>query len=139
LDGDFLLIGGDSFIAIRKILVVQASVLIVVPALMLVFFGWAAARSGFLGALTGFVPSLCFALRIVATKAKSAKHTVRAFYSGEAMKIAITAGLFVCVFQLPNILYGPLFAGFAAVISVFWFALLFSRTESDSRNVNRSS
>ena len=133
------MIGGDPFIAIRKILTVQASVSIVVPALMLVFFGWADARSGFLGALTGFIPSLCFALRIIAAKAKSAKHAVRAFYSGEAMKIVITAGLFACVFQLPNILYGPLFVGFSAVISVFWFALLFSRTESDARNGNRSS
>lgn len=120
---------GDPSFAIHKILVVQAGVLIAVPALMLVFFGWAEARSGFLGGLTGFIPNAYFALRIVATKGKTAREIVHAFYSGESIKIMITAGLFIVVFQIPDIVYMPLFAGFMAVILVFWFALLFSRTE----------
>lgn len=121
---------GDPFFAIWKILAIQACVTIALPALLLVFFGWLDARSGFLGGMIGLLPNAYLALRIYATKGKTAKQIVRAFYSGESIKILMTAGLFVFVFQLPNILYGPLFAGFIAVIFVFWFALLFSRTES---------
>ncbi|MGH8551329.1 MAG: ATP synthase subunit I [Methylococcales bacterium] len=122
---------GDPFFAIWKILAVQASVTIALPALLLVFFGWPEARSGFLGGMTALIPNACLALRIAATKGKTANEMVRAFYSGESIKIIITAGLFIFVFQLPNILYGPLFAVFIAVIFVFWFALLFSRTEGE--------
>ncbi|MCI0668407.1 MAG: ATP synthase subunit I [Methylococcaceae bacterium] len=122
---------GDPFFAIWKILAVQASVVIALPALLLVVFGWLEARSGLFGGLIGLIPNAYLALRIAATKGKTAKVIVRAFYSGESIKIIITAGLFIFVFQLPNILYGPLFAVFIAVIFVFWFALLFSRTESE--------
>ncbi|MGH8558443.1 MAG: ATP synthase subunit I [Methylococcales bacterium] len=119
----------DPFFAIWKILAIQASVTIALPVLLLVFFGWSEARSGFLGGMIGLLSNACFAVRIAATKGRTATEIVRAFYSGESIKIIITAGLFIFVFQLPNILYGPLFAVFAAVIFMFWFALLFSRTE----------
>lgn len=116
---------GDPFFAIWKILAIQASVTIALPALLLVFFGWPEARSGFLGGLIGLLPNAYFAARIAATKGKTANEILRAFYSGESMKIIITAGLFIFVFQLPNILHGPLFAVFGAVIFMFWFALPF--------------
>jgi ATP synthase protein I len=119
---------GDPFFAVWKILAVQASVTIVLSALLLGFFGWLEARSGFFGGMIGLIPNACLALRIASTKGKTAQQIVRAFYSGESIKIIVTAGLFVVVFQLPDILYGPLFGVFIAVIIVFWFALLFSRT-----------
>ncbi len=116
----------DPFIAVGKVLIIQAGMLIAVPAFMLVFFGWLEARSALFGGLIGFVPNLYFAYRISASRGKSAKQIVRSFYAGESVKIIITAGLFVIVFQIPNILFLPLFAGFLAVLLVFWFALLFS-------------
>jgi ATP synthase protein I len=121
----------DPFVAIWKILAIQASVAITLPAFLLVFFGWPEARSGLLGGMVALIPNAYFAFRIAATKDQSAKEVVRAFYSGESIKIIITAGLFIFIFQLPNIIYGPLFAVFVAVILVFWFALLFSRTDSE--------
>jgi ATP synthase protein I len=122
---------GDPFFAIWKILTIQASVTIVLPAFLLVFFGWPEAFSGFLGGMVGLIPNAYFAIRIAAAQGKTAEEIVRTFYSGESIKFIITAGLFIFVFQLPNIYYGPLFAVFFAVILVFWFALLFSRTESE--------
>ncbi|MGH8475846.1 MAG: ATP synthase subunit I [Methylococcales bacterium] len=119
----------DPFSAVWKILAIQASVAIALPALLLIFFGWPQARSGFLGGLIGFLPNAWFALRVITARGKAANEIVGAFYSGESIKLILTAGLFFFVFQLPNILYGPLFGVFAAVVFMFWFALLFSRTE----------
>lgn len=116
----------DPFFAVGKVLLIQAGMLMVVPAIMLVFFGLLEARSALLGGLIGFVPNLYFAYRISAARGKSAKQIVRSLYAGESVKIMITAGLFVIVFQIPNILFLPLFLGFLSVLLVFWFALLFS-------------
>ncbi len=122
---------GDPFFAVWKILAIQASVTIALPAFLLIFFGWPEARSGFVGGLIGLMPNAYFAMRIAAARGKPAPEIVRAFYTAESIKIIITAGLFVFVFQIPNILYGPLFGVFIAVIFGYWFALLFSRTESE--------
>ncbi|MGR9105443.1 MAG: ATP synthase subunit I [Gammaproteobacteria bacterium] len=128
---------GDPFCSIWKILAVQACVTVALSFLLLVLLGWSEARSGLIGGLIGFLPNLFFALRIAATRGKPAKEIVRAFYSAESIKIIITAGLFAFVFQLPNIVYGPLFGVFIAVIFVFWFALFFSQTAGGMRkNVN---
>jgi ATP synthase protein I len=121
---------GDPFFAVWKILAIQASVTIALSAFLLLFSGWPEAKSGFIGGLIGLMPNAYFAMRIAAAKGKPAQEIVRAFYTAESIKIIITAGLFVFVFQLPNILYGPLFGVFIAVLFVYWFALLFSRTES---------
>jgi len=121
----------DPFFAIGRVLIIQAGVLIAVPALMLVFFGWLEARSALFGGLIGFVPNLYFAYRILASRGKPVKQIVRGFYVGESVKIMLTAGLFAIVFQIPNILFLPLFAGFLAVLLVFWFALLLSEPKRE--------
>jgi len=81
--------------------------------------------SALLGGLIGFLPNVFFAI-IFGRKdpRKSASQVARAFYFGEAVKLILTALLFVAVFQLPGILPLPLFATFVVVIMVFWVVLL---------------
>jgi len=99
--------------------------MLVVSALALVVGGVAQARSALLGGLVGFLPNAYFAVKFGRSDPrKSAKEVVRTFYLGESIKLIITALLFLFVFQLPGIVFMPLFIGFLSVIMVFWFALL---------------
>ncbi len=112
------------FFAIKKIIFIQAWVVACVPALIFVLFGWSEARSALCGGLVAFVPNAHFAYKIVRSKGKVAKRVVQTFYRGEFFKILLTALMFAFMFQLPGILFFPLFVGFIAVLTVFWFALL---------------
>ncbi|MDD5034981.1 MAG: ATP synthase subunit I, partial [Methylococcaceae bacterium] len=81
--------------------------------------------SALLGGLIGFLPNVYFGMKFGRKDpSKSADEVVGAFYLGETIKLIVTALLFVLVFQLPGILFLPLFIGFGSVIAVFWFALL---------------
>lgn len=114
--------------AIKRILRMQAGVVVFVSALILALFGWLEARSAFLGGLAGFLPNAYFGYRVARSKGEGAQKIVRTFYAGESVKIIITAVLFFLILQLPDILFMPLFAGFVSVIMVFWFALLMRST-----------
>jgi len=84
-----------------------------------------AAKSTCLGALVGFLPNVYFSFKFGRQDPdKTAREVVKAFYSGEATKLVVTALLFAFVFHIPGIEFMPLFAGFVPVIAVFWFALL---------------
>lgn len=92
---------------------------------------WSDARSALLGGLVGLIPNAYFAFKFGGAKnAGNAQHVVRAFYSGEATKLVLTALLFIVVFQLQDLRYGPLFSGYIAVLAVFWFALFFLNREN---------
>jgi ATP synthase protein I len=117
--------GGRLFLAVRRVLQLQALTIVVISALVLVLGGMEQARSALLGGLVGFLPNAYFAVQFGRqAPRRTAKEVVRAFYLGESIKLIITALLFVLVFQLPGILFMPLFIGFISVIMIFWFALL---------------
>lgn len=83
------------------------------------------AKSVILGGLTAFLPNAYFAVRFAGqTEGKTAKQVLNRFYAGEAVKLALTAVLFFCVLQIPNVKLIPLMVGFIVALSVFWFALL---------------
>lgn len=82
------------------------------------------AVSAILGGVTAFLPNLYFGWRVSAVAGADAKKIVRTFYAGESGKLLLTALLFYLIFQLPNIELLPLMVGFAATLSVFWFALI---------------
>jgi ATP synthase protein I len=89
------------------------------------FWGYPGARSAFLGGLTAFLPNAYFAAKMgLRDEARTAQQILRSFYLGETIKLTLTAVLFFFIFQLPDILFKPLFAGFGSVLAVFWFALL---------------
>jgi ATP synthase protein I len=117
--------GGSLFLAVRRVLQLQALTMLAVSTLALMFGDMGQARSAMLGGLVGFLPNAYFAFKFGrADPRRTAKEVVRTFYLGESLKLIITALLFVLVFQLSGILFMPLFIGFASVIMVFWFALL---------------
>ncbi|CAI8879500.1 ATP synthase subunit I [Methylocaldum szegediense] len=118
------------FFAVKRVLLMQLLAIAVVGAFTWAFFGLLAARSALLGGLTAFLPNLYFATKFgFSDRTRTAKEIVRSFYIGEVIKIIITAGLFILIFQLPNILFLPLFAGFISVLMVFWCALLMRESE----------
>lgn len=113
------------FFAVKRVLLMQLLAIALIGGFTLAFFGWLAARSALLGGLIAFLPNVYFAAKFgFSDKTRTAKDIVRSFYIGESIKIIITAGLFILIFQLPNILFVPLFAGFVSVLMVFWCALL---------------
>jgi len=113
------------FFAVKRVLLMQLLAIALIGGFTLAFFGWPEARSALFGGLIAFLPNAYFAAKFgFSDKTRTAKEIVRSFYIGESIKIIITAGLFILIFQLPNILFLPLFAGFISVLMVFWCALL---------------
>lgn len=118
------------FSAVRRILMMQFLAMIAGTLFAWVCWGWPEARSALLGGLAAFLPNTLFAASFgVADATREVRDIVKAFYLGETIKLLTTAGLFILIFQLPELRYLPLFAGFTAVLAVFWFALLARGTE----------
>ena len=109
---------------VSKILHYQILVVIIISAAFAVSGGWHKGLSPGLGGGAALIPNLYFAIRVNRAAGKDAKKILNAFYAGEAGKLLLTSALFVIIFQIPNIQILPLFAGYAAALSVFWFALL---------------
>ncbi|MGI9211626.1 MAG: ATP synthase subunit I [Methylococcaceae bacterium] len=77
------------------------------------------------GGLVAFIPNAYLAIRMVRPRSdKTPKQILNRFYAGEAIKLALTAVLFFCALQIPDVKPLPLMAGFISALSVFWFALL---------------
>ncbi len=111
--------------AVRRVLQLQLLTILLATGAALAMGGKAHGLSALLGGLIGFLPNVYFAVKFGRKNpGKSAKQVVSDFYLGETIKLISTALLFVIVFQLPGILPLPLFGAFAAVMAVFWFALL---------------
>lgn len=121
--------GRKQFSAVAKILFLQILTVIVIASGFFFAGGWGYAVSPVLGGLAAFLPNLYFALRISRGAASDAQSIVRSFYAGETGKLLLTAALFYSIFQLPGIKILPLLAAYAAVLSTFWFALIFLRND----------
>lgn len=114
--------------AVRRILHRQIVVLACVVLVGWVVFDWYVARSILLGGAIAWIPNAYLAIKISRSSGKKPQQIVRGFYIGETVKFILTMALFVMVFQMPNILFLPLMIGFAAVLSVHWFALLLEKS-----------
>ena len=109
----------------RRVIQIQAFSIAALSVVVWGLFGPIEAGSAAVGGLAAFLPNLYFAIKFGRhDPKKSAQDVLKAFYVGEAVKLALTALLFALVFQIPGILVIPMFVGFIAVIMVFWFALL---------------
>lgn len=119
------------FPVVRWILRVQISTIALITFLALWIWGWPEAKSALLGGLTAFLPNAYFAIKFgTPNTTRTSKDIVKMFYYGEAIKLIITAVMFVFIFQMPDIRFMPLFTGFGAVLMVFWFALLVRGTDT---------
>jgi ATP synthase protein I len=88
------------------------------------YWGWQKGVSALFGGIAAFVPNLYLALRIGRSEKLDAKTLLHSFYFGEAVKLLLTAILFMLILQIPYIEILPLFGSYVAALSVFWFALL---------------
>lgn len=112
--------------AVRRIILIQVAVAILIALLMLVIQGVAAAVSAFVGGAIGFLTSLVYAKKMLAPPGSEAKKIIRAHYSAEAYKLIFTILLFSLVFtQYKEVHALPLFATYAATLTVYWVALIF--------------
>lgn len=100
-----------------------------ISAVALGWFGWQEARSALAGGLAAFLPNVYLAFAAGARRdQRNAAQILRSLYVGEAIKLALTAALLYLALQLPGVKFFALFAGFGAVLVVFWLALLMRET-----------
>ncbi len=106
---------------VKKLLVVQLLVAMFFP-LVLLPFGTNAALSAAAGGLASFIPNVYFAFRAFRySGARSAQKILRSFYSGEAIKLILTAVIFALCFKyLKTLNVAALFGGFIMVQMAVW-------------------
>lgn len=112
---------------IRRLLLFQMSIAVLFPLVMLPF-GTNAALSAAAGGLASLIPNLYFAYRTFRySGARSAQMILRSFYSGEAIKLIMTALIFAVVFKyLKTLNVAALFGGFIMVQMAVWLTPLLS-------------
>lgn len=112
--------------AVRRIILIQVAVAVLIALVMLAIQGVTAAASAFVGGAIGFLTSLVYAKKMLAPPGSEAKKIIRAHYSAEAYKLIFTILLFSLVFtQYKEVHALPLFATYAATLAVYWVALIF--------------
>jgi len=88
-------------------------------------WGWFTAGAVLIGATIAVVSNLYMAVRIFGGSAvRPAEQVLRRFYSAEAMKIAITVGLFALAVGVFRVAFLPLIVGYSLTLMVYWLALL---------------
>jgi len=101
----------------------QAIVTGIVALLSFVLAGPIGATSALIGGGISTLASLAMTLVAFGASSTSAERAVRAFYLGEAVKLAVVVVLFVVVLKTMKIAPLPLFAAFMATFIVHWIAL----------------
>lgn len=84
-----------------------------------------AAAAGITGTLIAIVPTLFFAAKVFAQKPGTPpRQVVRAFHIGEAIRLILTATLFIIALQWFSGEFVPLITTFAASLFSYWLILL---------------
>jgi ATP synthase protein I len=86
--------------------------------------GTQAAGSALLGGGIATVGSVAMAALAFAGAAADGRRIVAAFYTGEAVKLAVVVVLFVVVLRTVRVTPLAMLAGFAATYLVYWIALV---------------
>ena len=102
----------------------QAGVTVIAAVVALGLGGRGAAGSALLGGAIATVGSLAMVALVFAGAAANAQRIVAAFYTGEAVKLAIVVLLFVVVLRTVRVVPLAMLAGFAATYLVYWIALV---------------
>jgi ATP synthase protein I len=102
----------------------QMAVTLVVAVLSWLIAGWGAALSALLGGGISTAASLVMAALSFGRSAMTdAQRAIRAFYVGEAVKLALVITLFVVVLKTMKVVPLALFAAYGATFFVYWVAL----------------
>ena len=86
--------------------------------------GRQAAWSALLGGGIATLGSVAMVALVFAGAAANAQRIVAAFYTGEAVKLAVVVVLFVVVLRTVRVVPLAMLAGFAATYLVYWIALI---------------
>ncbi len=117
---------------IRCLLVWQLVVAVLAGVFSAAFHSAEAGLSATVGGLICWLPTCWFAWKAFRHRgARAARQIVRSFYTGQAGKMLLTAGLFTLAFiWIQPLLPVALFAGYVAVQSVNWVVpLVMSRSQ----------
>ena len=102
----------------------QAGVTVVAAAAAWALVSREAAWSALLGGSIATAGSLAMVALVFAGAAAGAQRIVAAFYTGEAVKLALVVVLFVLVLRTVRVVPLAMLAGFAATYLVYWIALV---------------
>jgi len=102
----------------------QAGVSLIAALAALGLAGREAALSALLGGGIATIGSLAMVALVFAGAAANAQRIVAAFYTGEAVKLAVVVVLFVVVLRTVRVVPLAMLAGFAATYLVYWIALV---------------
>ena len=108
------------------IVAAQIVVTLLVAAVALLIAGSEAGYSSLVGGLTGFLPGYYLAGRVFRSRSQDPARIVRNLYTGEAVKLVMTAALFVVALLLLEVVPLYLFLAYLATSAVYWFALIAS-------------
>lgn len=115
---------GNKSIAYRIVLA-QLGIALVFAAVCLVAWGRSTAVAALAGGVTGVVTNLYVALRVFGNGAvRSAQKVLQRFYAAEAVKFALTLGLFALGIGVLKLNALPLLGGYGLTLVVYWLALL---------------
>lgn len=107
---------------LTKLFAIQGALVVLITSILL-FSSVKAAYSALLGGLICILPSLYFAYRAFKYKgATAAKKIMASFYTGEALKLAMTFALFALVFIFIEIAVVPFFLTFILAQLVLWLS-----------------
>ena len=102
----------------------QVSVTVVAAAICFAVWGRIAGLSALAGGGISAASSAVLAIIGFSSSAGAAAERVaRAFYIGEAMKLAVTVVMFVVVFVTMKVSFAALFGTYIATLFVYWAAL----------------
>jgi len=102
----------------------QAVVTLAVALVCFLITGSKGALSALLGGGISTLASLVMALLAFGGRAGvDAQRAMRAFYVGEAFKVAVVVALFVIVLKSMKVSPGAMFAAYVATFFVYWIAL----------------
>lgn len=108
-----------------RILLVQCGVVLALGGLCLAVSGVRAAVSSLAGGLIGLVANLYMTLNALRA-AGSARAVLGRMLKGQAIKVAVTIGLFLAVARMPGLSWPALLVSYLATLAVFWFVPLFA-------------
>jgi ATP synthase protein I len=102
----------------------QVVITVVAAAICFAVWGRSTGLSALVGGGISAISSAALALiGFAAPAGAAAERVARAFYVGEAVKLAVTVVLFVVVFVTMRVSFAALFSTYIATLFVYWIAL----------------
>lgn len=102
-----------------RILLWQALATLVLGALVAALAGWSSGVYAATGGLIGLIANVYMTL-VALRPARSARFALGRLLAGQAVKVLLTAGMFLAVAQLKDVVWLAVFAGYVVTLGVFW-------------------